>query len=83
MTKEHTNKLIGVTAMVSFVLGWVLVIINFFLPPRGEVSDSTLWILGQALLYCASALGIAGYVNKEITSMRAMVAPRYTEDDTK
>lgn len=69
--KNDIKKLVTITAVVSFVLGWVFVGIGFFTPPRGEVSDSALWILGQALLYCASALGISGYVHSEISTMRA------------
>lgn len=67
---ENTNTfrytLANVTAIVSFIIGWTLTIINFFISPIGEVSDSTLWILGQALVYVGSVVGITSYVTKEM-----------------
>ena len=39
------------TAVVAFAVGWGLTIAGFVLPPEGEVHDSVLWILGQALVY--------------------------------
>lgn len=59
------------TAIVAFVLGWVLVIWGFFMPPKGEVADSVLWILGQSLIYTASVLGVTMYFNSEMVKLRA------------
>ena len=59
------------TAVAAFVVGFGLVIAGFILPPRGEVHDSVLWILGQALIYAASVFGVGMYLNNEITKLRA------------
>lgn len=59
-----------VTASVSFACGWALTIVNFFAEPLGETSDSTLWILSQALLYCGAVVGITNYVNRSIHGIR-------------
>lgn len=59
------------TAVVAFLAGWGLTIAGFILPPKGEVHDSVLWILGQALVYTASVLGIGMYLNNELTKLRA------------
>lgn len=74
--KDKTAALVYITAIFAFVLGWALVMIGFFLPPMGEVSDSALWILGQSLLYTAAALGIGGYVHSEVSGLRRMVENR-------
>ena len=58
------------TAVVAFVAGWGLTIAGFIIPPKGEVSDSVLWILGQALVYTASILGIGMYFNNELVNLR-------------
>lgn len=59
------------TAVVAFVVGWGLTIAGFVLPPEGEVHDSVLWILGQALVYTASVLGIGMYFKNQMVKFRA------------
>lgn len=82
---ERTEKLdiktkfaIG-TAVIAFVVGWGLTIAGFIIPPRGEVHDSVLWILGQALVYTASVLGIGMYFNNQMAKFRADTR-RYIRD---
>ena len=82
---ERTEKLdiktkfaIG-TAVVAFVVGWGMPIAGFIIPPRGEVHDSVLWILGQALVYTASVLGIGMYFNNQMAKFRADTR-RYIRD---
>ena len=65
------TKFAIVTAAVAFLVGWGLTIAGFLMPPRGEVHDSVLWILGQALVYTASVLGIGMYVNGELSRLKA------------
>ena len=64
--KNQKEKLAFWTASISFTLGWLLAIINFFVSPIGELSDSTLWILAQALTYTGSVIGICQFVKTEI-----------------
>ena len=74
MEKERMDlkqKTAYITAIVAFVLGWFLVIAGFYMPPEGEVSDSVLWILGQALIYTASVLGVTMYFNSQMVKFRA------------
>lgn len=82
---ERTEKLdiktkfaIG-TAVVAFVVGWGMTIAGFIIPPKGEVHDSVLWILGQALVYTASVLGIGMYFNNQMAKFRADTR-RYIRD---
>lgn len=58
------------TALGAFCVGWLLTIICFFLPPQGEVSESALWILSQALIYTGSVTGFATYINSEQKKLR-------------
>ena len=67
------------TAVVAFVVGWGMTIAGFIIPPRGEVHDSVLWILGQALVYTASVLGIGMYFNNQMAKFRADTR-RYIRD---
>lgn len=59
-----------ITAMVAFVVGWGLTIAGFIVPPLGEVADSVLWILGQALVYSASVFGITTYFTSETKKLK-------------
>lgn len=58
------------TAVIAFIAGWGLTIAGFIIPPEGEVADSVLWILGQALIYTASVLGIGMYFNNQMVKFR-------------
>ena len=74
------------TAVVAFVAGWSLTIAGFIIPPRGEVHDSVLWILGQTLVYAASVLGIGMYFNSRLTELdittRQMIRKELKEENT-
>ena len=74
------QKTAYVTAIIAFVLGWFLVIAGFYMPPEGEVSDSVLWILGQALIYTASVLGVTMYFNSQMVKLRAETR-RYIKEE--
>ena len=64
------QKAAYISAILAFVMGWYLVFAAFYMPPKGEVSDSILWILGQALIYTASVFGITMYFKSEIVKLR-------------
>lgn len=59
-----------ISAIVAFILGWCMSIAGFWIPPVGEVADSILWILGQALLYTASVFGVSAYFRSETVQLR-------------
>lgn len=59
------------TALISFVCGWGLTIAGFIVSPLGEVSNSVLAILGEAMIYCASVFGIAMYFKRSQDDFKA------------
>lgn len=67
---SRKQKIAIVTALVAFGLGWGLTIAGFIIPPSGEIADSVLWVLGQALVYAASVFGITGYFTSESRRMK-------------
>ena len=79
-TMDIKQKFAIVTAVVAFVAGWGLTIAGFIIPPEGEVSDSVLWILGQALIYTASVLGIGMYFKNQMVKFRADTR-RYIDEE--
>lgn len=58
------------TAIISFVCGWGLTIAGFVVPPQGEVSGSVLAVLGEAMVYTASVLGITLYFSNEMLKFK-------------
>ena len=64
------EKIAVITAVLAFVLGWALTIAGFIVPPIGDISNSVLWVLGQALIYAASVFGITSYFKSESVQMK-------------
>lgn len=67
------DKLSYGSAVIAFILGWVMTIAAFCTEPVGEVHDSILWILGQALVYTAAVFGIALYAGNSVRSMKRQI----------
>ena len=81
------SKAALITAIAAFIIGWGLTIAGFIVPPVGEIADSILWVLGQALVYAASVFGVSMYVGSEVRRMRGeihrfMRHPEETEEET-
>lgn len=77
MTKERKSTIAVVSACVMLAFGILLTTIGFFVNPLGEVSDSVLWILGQALIYAGSIFGIATYTKGVIREQVSDLEQRY------
>lgn len=69
-TLSIKDKIAIISAIMAFILGWGLSIAGFWITPIGEVADSVLWILGQALIYAASVFGVTSYFNAESVKLR-------------
>jgi len=65
------EKLRYITVVVSFTIGWCITIAGFIVPPMGIVDNSVLFILGQALAYCAVGVGLKDYVDVSIKKMKS------------
>lgn len=63
MNKQKSDKVNVVTALITLTLGWSLTIAGFIIDPSGEVHDSVLWVLAQALTFSGSLLGVKSYVD--------------------
>lgn len=77
MTKETRGNIAVYSAVAMLAFGMILTAIGFFVEPLGEVSDSVLWILGQALIYAGSIFGIATYTKGVIIKQVGELEERY------
>ena len=48
-----TDKIRNYTIIASFIMGWMITIAGFFVPPLGVINNSVIIIFGQAMTYCA------------------------------
>lgn len=67
------TRIAYVTAIAAFTLGWGLTTAGFIIG-AGVVHDSVLWILGQALLYAASVLGVGMYITGSVRGMKRSIS---------
>lgn len=81
MTKEKKDNIAVISAIVMLCFGITLTTIGFFVAPMGEVHDSILWILGQALLYAGAIFGVAYYTKGVIEKQVSDLENRYLKDD--
>ena len=72
MDKDNkaNSKAAYITAIVSFCIGWGLVCLGFFTPPKGEIHGSVIAILGEAMVYAASVFGVTLYFQNQMAKFR-------------
>ena len=76
MTWNSTSKEVVAYSMafLSFGIGYGLTIAGFCVEPRGEVHGSVLAVLGEALAFAGSILGLSMYVKSEFRSIRKNIS---------
>lgn len=57
------------SAFLMLVSGIGLNVASFCLPPAGELSDSVMTFMGEALIYAASVFGMKAYVEQRLRSL--------------
>ena len=76
------TKIAYITAVIAFVCGWGLTIAGFIIG-AGIISDSVLWVLGQALVYAASVFGVGMYVAGSVKNMKQSISEFMQFEDKK
>lgn len=69
----YKERLGYIFASACFALGWLITFIAFFVEPVGDVSNSVLYILGQALLFSGAIVGIGQYFNMEVQNYKSEI----------
>ena len=57
-------------ATVAFVFACVLVMLNMYMPPEGEVHSSIIYIFAQLLLFSATLLGVEVVLQKYLRDFK-------------
>lgn len=61
------------SALAMLVGGYALAVAGFITPPKGEISDSVLWIFSQCLIYAGSIFEVSIYYGRKITQLSCEV----------
>lgn len=68
--KEKSDKGV-VGALMMLMSGIALSVAGFVVDPVGEISDSVLWYVSQALIYAGSVFGVTVYVDRQLVGRKA------------
>ena len=58
------------SALAMLLGGYALAVAGFITPPKGEISDSVLWIFSQCLIYAGSIFGVSIYYGRKVTQLQ-------------
>ena len=68
--KEKRDKGV-VGALMMLMSGIALSVAGFVVDPVGEISDSVLWYVSQALIYAGSVFGVTVYIDRQLVGRKA------------
>ena len=68
--KEKSDKGV-VGALMMLISGIALSVAGFVVDPVGEISDSVLWYVSQALIYAGSVFGVTVYIDRQLVGRKA------------
>lgn len=71
------------SAVFMIVVGVALNVAGFIVPPTGEISDSVLWVLAQALIYAGSVFGLKSYIDGKVDDVRNKLIKRNRNEEDK
>ncbi len=58
------------SALLMLASGIALSVAGFVSPPLGEISDSVLWYVAQALIYAGSVFGVTVYIDRRLKDVK-------------
>ena len=68
--KEKSDKGV-VGALMMLMSGIALSVAGFVVDHVGEISDSVLWYVSQALIYAGSVFGVTVYIDRQLVGRKA------------
>ena len=66
---KDNNEKGAVGALMMLVSGIALSVAGFVVDPVGEISDSVLWYVSQALIYAGSVFGVTVYIDRRVNKL--------------
>ena len=70
---SNTASVRNTTILASFIIGWVITIAGFIVPPLGVIDNSVLIVLGQSLTFVAAGLSIKGWTDIQNTKIDNLI----------
>ena len=69
MKEKREKGVVG--ALMMLMSGIALSVAGFVVDPVGEISDSVLWYVSQALIYAGSVFGVTVYIDRQLVGRKA------------
>lgn len=69
MNEKSDKGVVG--ALMMLMSGIALSVAGFVVDPVGEISDSVLWYVSQALIYAGSVFGVTVYIDRQLVGRKA------------
>ena len=66
-TKEKIHYAVSISA---FLIGIILCIVDFVIPPPGEIHNTSLWFLGEMMAFVGAVFGISLHYNGELKNFK-------------
>ena len=66
-TKEKIHYAVSISA---FIIGILLCIVDFFMPPPGEIHNTSLWFLGEMMAFVGAVFGISLHYSGELKNFK-------------
>lgn len=54
------------SAVFMLIFGSVLCVLSLYIPPKGVIDGSVLWVLGQCIIFAASIYGVKQYIDYKL-----------------
>lgn len=80
MRQNKKDSVATWSAVGMLAFGIAITTAGFIIPPSGEIHDSVLWVLGQALLYSGSIFGITLYTKRKLGEIEETISNRLPKD---
>ena len=81
---KNTKEIISyIFALIAFIFGIGISIWGFATEPKGEVHNSVLWMLGQALTFTAAIIGVSFHIKNEIAIAKEELKKQLQSDKEK
>ena len=66
-TKEKIHYAVSISA---FFIGIILCVVDFVIPPPGEIHNSSLWFLGEMMAFVGAVFGISLHYSGELKNFK-------------
>lgn len=80
--QKYKDKVSYILAVASFVFGYILLMLSFWVEPTGVIDNSVLAAFGSLLVFSASLLGISMHYGAELERFKTEIRKKIEKIDS-